>query len=937
MKKRLFYLILFLCVGLSKVTAQTRVIGNVHSDKTDENLYGVKVILASPDEKVYYDQTFTDLVGNFSLKSRGTNAKLILRLSGYKTSYIFTETVNKSTDIGTIFMEEEIVKQATNESSLVDLAVIRKSPISSVTLLENQGFNTNSNKDFIERTSNIAGVYTTTMGGGYSDAQMRMRGYNQANITPILDGIALNNPETGLISWNFIAPNADALQSVQLQKGLGASKLVNASVAGTINFMLKDPFVDNGNYFSLSTGNNGAYKYAINGSLGNIKKGFGLNLALNHTNGVGYMNNTGFNATGYYLAMGFTNEKNRFVLKLLGSPQWHDMNNRIESLGKITATDGSIDAYYNHNSGMYNGQALNMYTQTSHVPTSTLEWEYKPNSKNSISLKAYSQLGFSSQTDIVGENPFLSYSPFQTKDRQIDFDYIRGYNTRSVYYKDSNNNDVPYYNWLYDNGQWIAYARSKVAIPNGKLLFLNSGYNTQRTTGLSLVENYKGTKVFGGLLNYQVQPFSFMKLNVGLDFRRSTYTNKRFVNNLFGADGYRFDPQQSRTAYTTDLFNAKDHMFDPFYKPKSAAVDYNNDNNITYGGAYTQVEFNFNKFNILAQGGYNRNEYYKRSYNLFNSEISNDSEVVKLDGYNAKIGVNWNISKNHNVWGNFGVVSRVPIFSYVFETYSINPNQRYINEKFRAAEIGYTFLSKKVNFNVSTYANRLLDSVEPFADSDGFWGISEGITKVNYGIELDGVVQLTKFLDVFTSHNFGVWKYDSDASFTNLQYDPQVDVYPEVSTLYVKDVKVGGAPQWMSSLGVNVKPFRGFNVKVNAKYHDLFYSNTAVEQFDPIWYETAYATKEMQLPSFTLLDASIDYELKLKNNQRVFLGYSMNNVLDTRYITESTTSFGNDQIKPNTNTTYGQAFPNGFKDINGANTAFFGFGRTWNFAVKYKF
>ncbi|QYS88302.1 TonB-dependent receptor [Flavobacterium davisii] len=131
-------------------------------------------------------------------------------------------------------------------------------------------------------------MYTTGLGGSYSKTRLRLRGYNQNNITPLLDGISLRDFESGEVNWLLIAPASDALDAIQIQRGLGSSKLVNASVAGTVNFLLRDPFTKYDNYISVESGNNDYRKYSLNLNTGNVDKGFGLNLSLSNTSSAGY-------------------------------------------------------------------------------------------------------------------------------------------------------------------------------------------------------------------------------------------------------------------------------------------------------------------------------------------------------------------------------------------------------------------------------------------------------------------------------------------------------------------------------------------------------------------------------------------------------------------------------------------------------------------------
>ncbi|MFK7060590.1 TonB-dependent receptor plug domain-containing protein [Flavobacterium oreochromis] len=918
MNKKL-QLLLFLSLVFHQANfAQFKVFGNIRNSN-DDNLFSVKVILASADEKKYIHQVHTDKSGNFVLNSKEKTGKLILKLPGYKTTYKFIEFTQNKLDVGIIYLEEDLLKSLETESALVDLAFLRKSPTATNTIFESTEFNHNSNKDFVERTSLLPGIYTTALGGSYAQSRIRLRGYNQNNITPLLDGISLRDYESGEVNWLFIAPANDALDAIQIQRGLGSSKLVNASVAGTINFLLRDPFRKYDNYILAESGNNDYKKYSLSLNTGNVDKGFGLNLSLSNTSGGGYFPGTAFNATGYYLGLGYKTDKHKFTLKLLGAPSWSDFRNRIATIADISNKALVINPKYNVAYNNYRGENIPLNTSANHTPTLSLEWQYKINDNNIFALKTYGIYGNNSFKDYTGSDIFNDFSQFFNSNNTIDYNYIEAYN-RGL---------AP--NVLKDeNGNPVSYTRGFYTV-NGKNLYLNSSEWNTKTVGVSQTENFSKKLLYGTLLNYSTNLTSKLKFDIGIDVRKSTSKNTKYLNNLFGADGYLIDQLQNKSIFTTETFSLKDNLYNPFKQINTTKVDFYKENNTWYYGAYSQLQLNLKNFNFLLQGGYSENDFSKVTYDIFNTNLSETSGHVKLDSYNVKFGANWNINTKNNIWLNAGLVSRVPILNYVFDfsTNKIKPG--YKNEDFKSIEAGYTFLSKNFNLNFIAYTNYLDNSTEQlFETGYGVTGFTHDLSKRNSGLELDFTYKPFDRFTIYSSHTYGEGTYGKDAKYT--EYDNN-----KTTDLFVKDLKIGGVPEWMSSLSLMVEPVRRLSFTVTGKYHDNFYSNTPAEQYDPVWYPDSYAKYDLKLPSFLLFDTSLKYKIRLNNDDLVNVGLSMNNIFDTLYINESTRSFGNKQIIPNTNSTYGDRYPANFRGVNGANTAFFGFGRTWNFAVQYRF
>ena len=83
------------------------------------------------------------------------------------------------------------------------------------------------------------GVYATQQGGGDGDARITIRGFNQRNVAVMIDGIPVNDMENGWVYWsNWFGLDA-VTSNIQVQRGLGASKIAIPSVGGTMNLLTK--------------------------------------------------------------------------------------------------------------------------------------------------------------------------------------------------------------------------------------------------------------------------------------------------------------------------------------------------------------------------------------------------------------------------------------------------------------------------------------------------------------------------------------------------------------------------------------------------------------------------------------------------------------------------------------------------------------------------
>ncbi|WP_428224352.1 TonB-dependent receptor plug domain-containing protein [Flavobacterium sp.] len=954
MKKNLHYLnLMFFLAFTTLVLAQknVKITGVIKNSSTLENIYAAKVAIvpADGDNEIY--STYTDFTGAFTLKGLVSQNRLKVSFFNFKTTYIvineMASTESGLIDLKTITLTPDIQKQIENASSIVDVVQNRKTPIASSTVFQSDLQLNATNNDFIELANDMSGAYVSRMGGGFGDSQLRLRGFDQNNITPMTEGISLYDLENGNVDWTGMVGLTDALSSVQLQKGLGASKLVNSSVAGSINFLFKDAFAARGGEIFTSTGINGFRKFGASYGTGKLKNGFGFNIMLNNMSGDGYIQKTDFNATSYFLALGYENRKHNFQFKLMGTPQWHNQRNTMTTIGNYFDLNGeNFDRTYNIDWGLYQGNTFNAQSNNSHKPMAILQWDYKFNSNDQLSVKAYSSIGKSSNVRLIGHDVFASFDnvptpyltdhpDFQNNHTQIDFDYVNGFNTGKYSFLRYTNFNLPKFPINTININSILPSFIFYNLPDG-----TPTYAIGDISGVSQSADNKETRTYGAIANIDKSLTKILKINAGVDLRKTSYNNYRTIENLFGADA--FAVSSDFTALTNDLsiynniitekdlHNTRNNILNSFKSVnQSSKVNYDFTSNINYAGGYAQIEANFEKINLLAQGGYNRQFLSRNTYNLITKEGHN-SELVTIDGYNAKIGANFNITNNHNAWLNGGIVSRAPIYTNVFSSFSETPNTNYKNEDFYSAEAGYGLTLNNLLFKVNGYWALHKDSTIPYADAaSGFFGATTGINRENYGVEADLSFYPFKQMNIFSNFSYGVWKYKTNADFT--YYNSGA-----VNTLYVKNNFIGGIPQTMANLGFKVFVAKGLQLGMKGRYYDRFYTNSPIERFDPVFYNTNYFDNSLQLPSYAVIDCLADYTIELNNQHKLKLTLNMDNMFDAEYIMESNSSFGKDQNIPNTQTTYGTVFGD-YNGIAKNNSAFFGFGRTWNFSARYSF
>ncbi|WBX68955.1 carboxypeptidase-like regulatory domain-containing protein [Tenacibaculum dicentrarchi] len=248
MKKIKNVLLIALFFVAATVLGQIQLTGKV-VDEMGQPLPGAGVIV-----KATANGTATDFDGNFKLSAKSKSGVVIVSFIGYVNQKI-AYTASKS-NLGTIKLEpsnvlNEVVITATS------FAVGRKTPVAVSTLKSADIQAKLGTQEFPEILKSTPGVYATKTGGGYGDSRINLRGFASANVAVMINGVPINDMESGKVYWSNWAGLSDVTAAMQVQRGLGASKVAVPSIGGTINIITKSTDVKKGGSINTSVANDG--------------------------------------------------------------------------------------------------------------------------------------------------------------------------------------------------------------------------------------------------------------------------------------------------------------------------------------------------------------------------------------------------------------------------------------------------------------------------------------------------------------------------------------------------------------------------------------------------------------------------------------------------------------------------------------------------------
>ena len=889
---------------LSSFITFAQISGKVVDSDSKEPLPGATILVQGTNDGVV-----TDFDGNFTIQSATAGSTLVISYLGYETA----ELEAKEGILVQLLQSLNTLDEVVVTSGVIDVAKVRETPVAVSTIRASEIALKTGNLEFPEIMNKTPGVYATKQGGGYGDSRISLRGFDQRNTSFLINGQPVNDMENGWVYWSNWQGLTDVASGIQIQRGLGASRLAVPSVGGTVSIFTKAAEKEEGGSITQMAGNDGYLKSTVTYNTGKSENGWASSFLLTRWEGDGYIYNTSGEGYTYFFAVGYSPEDSKHELNfsLLGAGQWHHQRDVWVSIRDYqNFGEEGIDRRWNSNGGVLNGEEYNLRRNFYNKPLATFNWDYKISDNVKLATSLYGSAGRGGGTGPRGNNfrnSTLDILPFRKDLTEHYLENGRGARTAEGF--------IDFDALVDENRASTDPYTGGIGNFEGKLIGSN-GFREDGVNRASLVRraSMNSHDWVGAISNLEINSGKF-KYSVGVDLRSYTGYHYRVLNDLMGLDGY----------YSTGNKNSAGQIIEttveasPFKNTgiRGPKIDYFNIGHVGWQGVNGLIEYNDDeKLTAVLQVGLSNQSFQRED--LFDQPGLPLSEVQNQGGGYIKGGANYNFNEKSNIFFNTGVISRQPLFDAVFPNFAniVNPDLQ--NEEIRSVELGYGYTSSKLNLNVNLYSttwgNRFVTrSLSNQQGVDGFAQFRD-IDVVHNGIEFEGTYRASSNLTLKGMLSIGDWEYTKDFE-AELFDENQQSI--GTGTLYTKGAKVGDAAQFTSYVEADYRIGR-LNVDLGYRFVDGLYADYSITDSAFTQPDNAGALK---LPSYGLLDAGATLQL----GKGLTFRANINNLLDTVYIAESNSNIHS----TSTSTTW-----NG---IDVRNSVWFGFGRTWNASLKYRF
>ncbi|MDG2362767.1 MAG: TonB-dependent receptor plug domain-containing protein, partial [Flavobacteriales bacterium] len=386
-----FFAILSATISL----AQTTIRGRVVDARSGNGLIGASVYLED-----FNEGSFTDFDGFFQFKTRVQGqTNLVATTMGYSKvkKYIFLSGTGLM-NMGDIVLEPSAI--GLQEADVIaSVSVDRATPVAVSTIDAREIEEKIGDRELVEVLNFTPGVYATKGGGGFGDSRINIRGFDQRNVAVLVNGIPVNDMENGWVYWSNWAGLGDAVRTMQVQRGLGASKLAINSVGGTINIVTKATDVEKGGSFKTSITDYGLTKHMLSLSSGVLPSGWAVSAIGSRTYGEGYVDATFVDAWSYFLTAAKDFGGHRLVFTAIGAPQTHGQRrgqltvNRFNDINKLPDSLGYEGHRWNDDWGYLDGEVLNSKVNGYHKPQIALNHYFQLTERAPLSTSASVSFG----------------------------------------------------------------------------------------------------------------------------------------------------------------------------------------------------------------------------------------------------------------------------------------------------------------------------------------------------------------------------------------------------------------------------------------------------------------------------------------------------------------------------------------------------------------
>ncbi|HQV50962.1 MAG: TonB-dependent receptor plug domain-containing protein [Flavobacteriales bacterium] len=734
-------------------------------------------------------------------------------------------------------------------------------------------------------------IFISTAGFNFGSARFRIRGYDSDNTLVTMNGVMVNDLESGWASWSDWGGLNDVTRYTSVTAGVGPTNFNFGSIGGTSDINIRPGAVRKGIRVSYASANRSYNnRIMLSGSTGVMKNGWNVSFSGSRRWAQeGYVPGTPFNAYAYYLAAEKQLSKKHAVsFAGFGAP----IVRGRQGLAIQEAYDLAGTNYYNPNWGYQDGEVRNARMTFDHKPLVMASHIFTPTDSVTLTTTVFYAFGRDGSTQL---NWFDAQDP------------------RPDYYR-----YLPSYNALQDPGLAAQQAVSWSSDPSVQQLNWDQFYFAN-DKNLYTVENANGsgTSVTGNRSKYIVEEqradpkriglnsvyrknlLNNRNITVGLNFNRQSTHYFNVLDDLLGGD-FWVDIDQFADRDFDDPIISQNDLSTPNKVAKEGDVigwDYNIVTRAT--SLFGQYEKKWQKVEVyaaahLAQTSFRRDGNVQNGRFPETSEGKGESQDFLTGG--IKAGATYKITGRQFIVANAAYLNRPPSPRNSFLSARTRPDviPGLQSESVYTGDIGYVVRYARLKARATFYYTKMMDQMwSRFYYNDEALTVvnysMSGVDQINKGVEVGIEANLTSTIQMTAVYAGGDYRYSSRPLATITQNN-SANTFAENRVIYWENYKVGGMPQTAASVGLRYNHPKFWFVGFNANYFGNIYLDPnpdrrtaeAIGNYVDSDPQVAQLLDQVQLDDNYTVDAFAGKSWMIQRKYRIALNISVSNILNNQ-------------------------------------------------------
>lgn len=736
-------------------------------------------------------------------------------------------------------------------------------------------------------------VFVQFAGFQFGASGYMMRGNVSKDQRVMINGVNLENPETGSPLWSSWSGLNEVTRFVDYGFGNSASRSTFSGTGAFLNIDSKASSFRKGTRIGYTNANRAfTHRSNITHATGLMRNNLALVFSASIRQGSPYLRpGTYLNAGSFYFA----------IEKQIGrhAINFSAFTASTEQARSATATlecfQLANNNYYNSLWGYQNGKIRNTTVTNLQRPVFILNHTFKINTSEQLMIAGFSTFGQASMTGLNWHN---------AADPRPDY-----YRYLPAYYfskGDSAGGNLRKSNWETDiNTQQINWDQL-IAANTNNLFTLPSqagqGINTTETRARYIVENKIERVVNSGINIIYNKRIDRVFISAGAC--GSIYKNRKYkvIDDLLGATFWLdYDMfAQSAGADPSMIQNNIDAPDKKLVAHDKFGYDYTI--NINKAEMWGMAEQSLKKFDVFISAKLSGNSVWRQGYmanGKFPTSSKGNSEKLNFINYGFRSGAVYKISGRNFLTGNTSIQTKMPetnniFISVVTRNETVNDIK---NEKIIATDLNYHVKFPSFKLRLTAYLTQIYDRAwQRLYYSDVYNTninvVMKNINQVNRGFELGLEKSFGASHAIQLTFGCGQFIYNNRPILEAWQDNTSKPLYSE-RRVYLRNYNSSSSPQSVAGIGYRYSAGRSWFAGLYLNYFDKMFVTLNPDRRTEEALSTFFAeenelyekiVQQEKLSAYSLLNFNAGKTIRLFKKYQLFINLSVNNILNNKKI-----------------------------------------------------